>query len=94
MIPTQAVEAATKALIKAWGYEATWDEGTSADVRIALEAAAPLLLAEAWQSAYDLGVDDERTSQANPGIAGCFCYKFPCECFISPARANPYGPAK
>ena len=43
--------------------------------------------AEAWDEAYKLGVDDERT---NPGIAGCFCHGSPCHCFIAPARVNPY----
>jgi hypothetical protein len=52
VIPAEAVEAATKALIKAWGYETEWDEGTAADARIALEAAAPHMGARSdWHDA-------------------------------------------
>lgn len=53
MTPVEAVEAATKALIKAWGYETDWDEGTSADIRIALEAAAPFIQERAWDEGWD-----------------------------------------
>lgn len=47
-IPDAAVEAATTALLKAWGYEAKTDSGTSADIRIALEAAAPHMQELQW----------------------------------------------
>lgn len=41
--------------------------------------------AEAWQQGYHQGVQDERTSEANIGIAG-FGAK------VEPARINPYLP--
>lgn len=41
--------------------------------------------AEAWAEGYALGVDDERTSADNVGIAG-FGMK------VNPARNNPYAP--
>lgn len=63
---------------------------TNNDIRAVLEAAAPHMLAEAWDEAYRQGVDDERTSASNAGIAGCFCNSFPCKCVIEPARTNPY----
>ena len=50
MIRDEAVEAATAALLKAWGYGTTSDAGTSADLRIALEAASPHLMAVALDS--------------------------------------------
>jgi hypothetical protein len=101
VIPAEAVEAAAKALNS--DFTNQWEklpEWIRADIRretaAALEAAAPHMLnlakREAWDEAYDQGVDDERTSQANPGIAGCFCHTWPCQCFIAPARANPYRP--
>ena len=39
---------------------------------------------EAWQKGYRAGVDDERTSEANIGIAGYGAK-------IEPARANPHA---
>ena len=49
------------------------------------------LMARAWDEAYALGVQDERTSKANAGIAGCFCSTpSQCQCYIAPARVNPY----
>jgi len=94
-ISEEAVEAAARAMaMHGWGaWEFVPDEMRTLflrDARIALEAAAPHLLPEVWQSAYYQGVDDERTSQANPGIAGCFCSDSPCRCIITPARVNPY----
>lgn len=44
---------------------------------------APVGVAEAWQQGYHQGVQDERTSDANIGIAG-FGAK------VEPARNNPY----
>lgn len=41
------------------------------------------LMADVWDEAYKQGVDDERTSEANIGIAG-FGAK------VEPARVNPY----
>ena len=52
VIPDEAVEAATAALLKAWGYATTSDSGTSADIRIALEAAAPHIMAQGWDEGY------------------------------------------
>lgn len=49
--PEAAVQAATKALLKAWGYEATKDSSLSADIRIALEAAAPHIAAHELREA-------------------------------------------
>lgn len=50
------------------------------------------VLAAVWADAYASGVSDERTSQSNPGIAGCFCTTpLACRCVIAPARANPFG---
>lgn len=44
-----------------------------------------------WAEAYTQGIQDEITSQSNPGIAGCFCSTpSNCRCFIAPARVNPY----
>lgn len=91
MIPEAAVEAAAQML------EMFYDFTPSLARQVAksqLEAAAPHMLAEVWQSAYNQGVDDERTSQANPGIAGCFCHSWPCQCVIEPARQNPYRTTK
>ncbi|MCU6480510.1 hypothetical protein [Arthrobacter sp. A2-55] len=44
-----------------------------------------------WAKAYRLGIEDERISEANIGIAGCLCNSSPCRCKIEPTRANPYG---
>lgn len=44
---------------------------------------APVGVAEAWQQGYHQGVLDERTSEANIGIAGF-------DAKIEPARVNPY----
>ena len=41
-------------------------------------------MAEVWAKAYKQGVEDERTSEANIGIAG-FGAK------VNPARQNPYA---
>lgn len=41
-------------------------------------------MAEVWAKAYKQGVEDERTSEANIGIAG-FGEK------VNPARQNPYA---
>ena len=46
---------------------------------------------EIWAEAYNLGVEDQKTSASMPGVAGCFCDSSPCVCFIPPARVNPYG---
>jgi hypothetical protein len=86
VIPDEAVEAAAYIVGAAIYGDLTPREAAQQ----ILEAAAPHLLREVWQSAYDQGVDDERISQANPGIVGCFCSDYPCRCFIAPARANPY----
>ena len=51
-ISDEAVEAATAALLKAWGYGTRTDSGTSADMRIALEAAAPHIAAQAWDEGW------------------------------------------
>lgn len=48
---------------------------------------AALGVAEAWQEGYRQGVLDERTSEANIGIAG-FGAK------VAPARNNPYALAQ
>ena len=60
---------------------------TLADVDM-LIASLPLVqdesLAKAWGEGYQQGVEDERTSEANIGIAG-FGAK------VRPARNNPYG---
>jgi len=66
------------------------------EARAALEAADAVSdgrerYAEIWDAAYRQGVEDERTSRSNPGIAGCFCTTpSDCRCFIQPARVNPY----
>ena len=44
----------------------------------------PATLAKAWADGYRLGVADERTSEANIGIAGF-------DAKVKPARNNPYG---
>ena len=90
VIPEAAVEAAVAA-VEQETYGAEWARRIAI---IAVQAAAPHMLAGAWQSAYRLGVDDERTSQSNPGIAGCFCHSCPCQCIIEPARENPYEVSK
>lgn len=92
VIPDAAVEAAATAWTRLMCgcYDPEDVPHLHDELRKILEAAAPHMLAEVWQSAYNQGVDDERTSQANAGIAGCFCHSFPCQCFIAPARANPY----
>jgi hypothetical protein len=81
-------------VVHTWGEPTDPNEGIAAHQAAALSAAGFGLVAdakaEAWDEAYKLGVDDERTSQANPGIAGCFCHGSPCHCFIAPARVNPY----
>ena len=41
-------------------------------------------VAAAWQQGYDQGVADERTSEANIGIAGF-------DAKVNPARNNPYS---
>ena len=53
----------------------------------ALESSVPVGVAEAWQDGYRQGVLDERTSEANIGIAG-FGAK------VEPARNNPYALAQ
>ena len=106
VIPAEAIEAAANAISESSGmrFDGFWSrvedlepedrEYALREARAALEAAAPYMMAEVWQSAYDQGVDDERTSQANPGIAGCFCHKSPCRCFIAPARENPFSTSR
>lgn len=90
-------------------YDGFWfrvDELEPDDREYALaEAAAALDAADAasdergvyadiWDAAYRQGIDDERTSKSNPGIAGCFCNTpTNCHCFIEPARVNPYREA-
>jgi hypothetical protein len=99
VIPEAAVEAVASIIYRTSGrrrvmsYEDARDACESEALEY-LEAAAPLLMAAVWQSAYRLGVGDERTSQANPGIAGCFCNSSPCQCIIEPARVNPYEARK
>lgn len=101
-IPNEAIEAAANAISKCSGmrFDGFWSriedlepedrEYALKEARAALESAAPHMLAAVWQSAYDQGVDDQRTSASNPGIAGCFCNSSACRCFIAPARSNPY----
>jgi hypothetical protein len=48
-----------------------------------LEAFTKLVSAKVWSDGYQQGVKDERTSEANIGIAG-FGMK------VEPARENPY----
>ncbi len=84
-----AVEAAANAISEASGmrFDGFWSrvedlepedrEYALMEARAALEAAAPHLLAEVWQSAYSQGVEDERTS-ATAGLD------------YGPNRNNPY----
>jgi hypothetical protein len=62
------------------------DEAITA-IKKALAQPAQELVAKAWNDGYKAGVADERTSEANIGIAG-FGAK------IKPARQNPYGVAQ
>ena len=87
-IPAAAVEAA----FNAWCDVADVGEyrvtNSREAITAALTAALPHLSAargvvEAWQQGYHQGVQDERTSEANIGIAG-FGAK------VEPARINPY----
>jgi hypothetical protein len=48
--------------------------------------AAPAPVAQAWDEGYQAGINDERTSEANIGIAG-FGAK------VQPGRTNPYAAA-
>ena len=77
-------------------YEPVWGGGpTNKDYEDAMRAKGLLKLtaaleqpeqepvAAAWQQGYDQGVADERTSEANIGIAGF-------DAKVNPARANPY----
>jgi hypothetical protein len=80
-----------QATIKLYAYHATddlmvVDDGKAINIiRIALEAALkPGDMAKAWSEGYRRGIDDERTSASNIGIAG-FNAK------VEPARHNPYG---
>ena len=83
VIPEAAVEAAAKVL---WDKElmAPWSsvpDGFKApfrrDARAALEAAAPHMLAGAWDVAYAQGIEDERMSASSGTDYG-------------PNRNNPY----
>ncbi len=56
----------------------------SEDLSDLLEAFAKLVAAKAWSQGYQQGVEDERTSEDNIGIAG-FWMK------VQPARENPYA---
>lgn len=77
MISDEAVEAAAKALRKKFnGYKVgrPWDSRDQRttyrnDAQAALEAAAPHMLAEAWDAAYQSALEDEgmdRTTTPNP----------------------------
>lgn len=68
MIPEDAVESAAKALALGGFYsEKEWNEITldkkkepfRKHARIALEAAAPLLMEQAWNEGFDVGKDDD-----------------------------------
>jgi len=70
-ISDEAVEAATSALLKAWGYEAIADSGTSADVRIALEAAAPLIAKQVVANAINYAEDQAMAGAYFPDWRNC-----------------------
>lgn len=60
----------------------------TADAVVALFAPAiQAARADAWDEAYETGVDDERISESNIGIAGLGGK-------ITPARRNPYRTTK
>ena len=95
-IPAAAVEAYVSAVNDylaglthaQWNAQRNGPEALAHVARIGLTAALPHLSAargvvEAWQQGYHQGVLDERTSEANIGIAG-FGAK------VEPARINPY----
>lgn len=46
---------------------------------------------DVWETAYNSGVEDERTSEMNMGVQGCFCDNTVCNCKLEPARENPYN---
>lgn len=95
-IPEEAIEAAANAISECSGmrFDGFWSrledlepgdrDYALKEARAALEAASPYLtdaLANAWQSAYTQGVEDERTSAASGTDYG-------------PNRNNPYKAAR
>jgi hypothetical protein len=77
VIPAEAVEAAAKGLAAANLRFKPWDDLDDVarnhfmrDARAALEAAAPYMLAEAWEEGYTLGYADcankQESNRPNP----------------------------
>jgi hypothetical protein len=62
-----------------------WSKGRGAITAIKQALAAPVQepVVQAWDEGYRAGIDDERTSEANIGIAGF-------DAKVEPARNNPY----
>jgi hypothetical protein len=65
-------------------YEWLGAEGWTFNHYWQLEAFVKLVAAKAWAAGYQQGVEDERISENNIGIAG-FGMK------VEPARENPYA---
>ena len=75
VIPVEAVEAAAKAMLAAGNHVGGWDalpvfmqDNYLRDARAALEAAAPHMLAEAWDEGRDATIEayDGRGDGSNP----------------------------
>lgn len=89
--PTEAMVVQGAGIIDDNGGNARWSDMREAwDAMLAAAPAAPEQqepLSTAWAEGYAAGIDDERTSEANIGIAG-FGAK------VNPNRKNPYGSTK
>lgn len=91
--PAAVSDAEIEAAVEIWFERASADGATfKTRMRDALSAilalrpaqqATPGALTKAWDDGYRLGVEDERNSEANIGVAG-FGAK------VNPARQNPY----
>ena len=76
VIPAEAVEAAAKAIHEAGGFykwedpEGWREQAANLEARPALEAAAPYMLAQAWDEGYTLGYADcankQESNRPNP----------------------------
>ena len=64
VIPAEAVEAAMQAWLERSGKPGAWS--LEEEVRAALEAAAPYMLAGAWGQGYKAGLFDKEYYSHNP----------------------------